>query len=127
MRINSVLMVFIEIRVSVLLGTVPITRERLGNFRKHKFLGGWRRPSAQPLFRLGCKQVHSKLLSKELGDELALDAVTLGVERRSKRSQSAFPGGDSDNSAANSTFSRHPDVIKPITGSFIQPGSGHYR
>src|SRR6476469_10052861 len=49
----------------------------------------------------GDEQVHSQLLRKKFGHELSLDAVARAVERRSKRPDASFPGGDADDPSAS--------------------------
>src|SRR5580698_6356166 len=60
-----------------------------------------------------------------LRNELSLDAVARGVERRGKSSQATLAGRNGDDPTADATFSRQPDVVKPVAGGLVQSRRCH--
>ena len=68
---------------------------------------------------LGDEQIHSQVLRKEFRHELSLDAVARAVERRGKRPEASFPGGDADDPSANAALAWKARVEKPVTRGLV--------
>src|SRR5580704_7446734 len=73
-----------------------------------------KRSSVLSVLGIRDEQIHPQALRQKLGDELSLDAVPRGIERRCKRAQSAFSRRHGDDPSAYSALSRQTDVEKPI-------------
>src|SRR5215467_717030 len=85
-----------------------------------------RRKRVCSLLWLRHKQVHSQPVGQELGDELSLDAIAGLIERRGKRTQTAFSRRYGDDPAADSALARQANVIEPFSGSLVQSRGSHH-
>src|SRR5690606_2430095 len=75
----------------------------------------------------GQEQVQPQALGEEPGDQLALDAVAGGIERRGEGAEPALARRDGDDAAADPALARQPDVVQPVARGLVQPGGRHHR
>ena len=73
------------------------------------------------------EQIHAQPLRQKFRNELALDAVARGVERRREGPKPALARRNGDDAAADSALARQADVVEPVAGGLVQAGRRHHR
>ena len=70
------------------------------------------------------EQVQTKTLREQLGDQLALDAVTGFIQTRREYTDGALAGSNGDNATTDPAFARQADFKQPVTRLLVKTGGG---